>query len=83
LATFESEWKGNRGGFIYREVTFGQKRVTIGFCNSQKFEKPPKTCHVWAKRDTIHHFQKKFLPRNRVTFGLTCHDLAMTKGHQF
>jgi len=54
------------GLFIGKEnrVTFGQKRVTIGFCNNQKFEKLPKRCHVWAKRDTIHHFQKKILPRN-------------------
>ena len=47
--------KENRGTFV-------QKRVTIGFCNGQKFEKPPKTCHIWAKRDTIYHFQKISCP---------------------
>jgi len=52
--------KENRG-------TFGQKRVTIWFCNGQKFEIP---------------FSKIFLPKNRVTFGLTCHDLTMSKVHQ-
>jgi len=31
-------------------VTLGQKRVTIGFCNGQKFEEPPKSCHVWVKK---------------------------------
>jgi len=35
-----------------------ENRVTVEFCNGQKFEKPPKTCHVWAKRGTIHHSQK-------------------------
>jgi len=30
-------------------VTLGQNRVTIVFCNGQKFEEPPKSCHVWAK----------------------------------
>jgi len=55
--------KENRG-------TFGQKRVTIWFCKGQKFKKRPKTCHVWAKRYTTHHFQKNSLPRNCVTFGL-------------
>jgi len=42
--------------------TFGQKRVTIWFCNSQKFELPQKTCDIRAKRDTIHHFQKISCP---------------------
>ena len=52
LATFGSEWNENRVGCIYRlenRVNFGQKRVTIGFCNGQNFEEPPKLCHVWAK----------------------------------
>jgi len=26
-------------------VTIGQKRDTLGFCNSQKIEEPPKSCH--------------------------------------
>jgi len=30
-------------------ATFGKKRVMIGFCNGQKFEEPPKLCHVWVK----------------------------------
>jgi len=55
-------WKKNR-------VMFGQKRVTIGLYNGQKFEKSPKTCHVWAKRDTIHHVQN-FLAQK------SCHVLA-------
>jgi len=27
-------------------------------CNGRNFLKPPKSCHVWAKRVTIHLFMK-------------------------
>jgi len=47
-------------------VTFGQKRVTIVFCNGQKFEEPPKSCHVWVKTCHDPPFSKNSLPRNRV-----------------
>jgi len=30
-------------------VTIGQKRDTIVYCNGQKFEEPPKSCHDWVK----------------------------------
>jgi len=51
LATFGNEWNKNRVGFIYRlnRVTFGQKCATIEFCNGQKFEESPKSCHDWVK----------------------------------
>jgi len=49
-------------------VTFGQKRVTIRFCNGQILKNHQKSCQVWVK--TCHDFHlllKNFLPRNRVT----------------
>jgi hypothetical protein len=59
-------------------VTFGQKRVTIGFCNGYILKLPKivprldKTCHDCS-------FLKNFLPRNRVTFWPMCHDFSMSK----
>jgi hypothetical protein len=60
-------------------VTFGQKHVTIWFCNGQNLKTTKivsrlgKTCHDCS-------ILKNFLARNRVTFWPTCHDLAMSNG---
>jgi len=40
-----------------------------GFVTLKKFEEPPKTCHIWAKCDTIHHFQKISCPEIVSRFG--------------
>jgi len=41
----------------------------LGFVTVKKFEEPQKTCNVWAKRDTIHHFQKVSCPKIMSRFG--------------
>jgi len=56
-------------------VTFGQKRVTIGFCNSQKFWRTTKNVSRLGKTWNNPPFFKIYLPNNRVTFWPTCHDL--------
>jgi len=39
----------NRVTIGQNRVMIGQNLVTIGFCNGQKFEEPPKSCHDWVK----------------------------------
>jgi len=50
-------------------VTFGQKRVTTGFCNGQKFEEPPKSCHDWVKTWHDPPFSNIYCPEIVSRFG--------------
>jgi len=50
-------------------VTIDQKHDTIGFCNGQKFEEPPKLCHDWVKTWRDPPFSKMFCSEIESRFG--------------
>ena len=60
-------WRLYIEGQIVSRLAQNVSRFSV--CNGRKFLKPPKSCHVWAKRVTIHLFMKSSCPEIVSRFG--------------